>query len=118
MTNPLNIPPDAMPDAVVTVAVVLATVSVVVTEFVAGRIGLGAAMMAGYAQLDTPLVFGALAFIWPERTIAVLVYLFGAYVLVDGVAHEHGRSHSCRGIGPGRLGLRCVGRMGDAGPSA
>ncbi len=41
-------------------AIVLATVSVVVTEFVAGRIGLGAVMMTGYAQLDTPLVFGAL----------------------------------------------------------
>lgn len=32
------------------------------------------------------LLFGVLAFAWPERTIAVLVYLFGAYVLVDGVA--------------------------------
>jgi NitT/TauT family transport system permease protein len=41
-------------------AIVLATVSVVVTEFVAGRVGLGAVMMTGYAQLDTPLVFGAL----------------------------------------------------------
>jgi len=41
-------------------AIVLATVSVVVTEFVAGRIGLGAVMMTGYAQLDTPIVFGAL----------------------------------------------------------
>jgi NitT/TauT family transport system permease protein len=41
-------------------AIVLATVSVVVTEFVAGRVGLGAVMMAGYAQFDTPIVFGAL----------------------------------------------------------
>ena len=41
-------------------AIVLATVSVVVTEFVAGRVGLGAVMMTGYAQLDTPMVFGAL----------------------------------------------------------
>ena len=32
------------------------------------------------------LVFGVLAFIWPERTLTVLVYLFGAYVLVDGIA--------------------------------
>ena len=32
------------------------------------------------------LVFGALAFIWPEATLTVLVFLFGAYVLVDGVA--------------------------------
>src|SRR6476469_5105099 len=32
------------------------------------------------------LVFGALAFIWPETTLAVLVFLFGAYVLVDGLA--------------------------------
>ncbi len=44
----------------VRVAIVLATVSVVVAEFVAGRIGLGAVMMTGYAQLDTPMVFGAL----------------------------------------------------------
>ena len=32
------------------------------------------------------LVFGALAFIWPETTLTVLVFLFGAYVLVDGVS--------------------------------
>jgi uncharacterized membrane protein HdeD (DUF308 family) len=32
------------------------------------------------------IVFGILAFIWPERTLAVLVFMFGAYVLVDGVA--------------------------------
>jgi uncharacterized membrane protein HdeD (DUF308 family) len=32
------------------------------------------------------LVFGVLAFIWPEATLTVLVFLFGAYVLVDGVS--------------------------------
>ena len=32
------------------------------------------------------LVFGALAFIWPETTLTVLVFLFGAYVLVDGAS--------------------------------
>ena len=32
------------------------------------------------------IVFGILAFIWPERTLTVLVFLFGAYVFVDGVA--------------------------------
>jgi uncharacterized membrane protein HdeD (DUF308 family) len=32
------------------------------------------------------LVFGVLAFIWPATTLAVLVFLFGAYALVDGVA--------------------------------
>jgi uncharacterized membrane protein HdeD (DUF308 family) len=32
------------------------------------------------------MVFGILAFIWPATTLAVLVLLFGAYVLVDGVA--------------------------------
>jgi len=32
------------------------------------------------------VVFGILAFIWPETTLTVLVILFGAYVLVDGVA--------------------------------
>ena len=32
-------------------------------------------------------MFGVLAFIWPEQTLTtVLVFLFGAYVLVDGVA--------------------------------
>jgi uncharacterized membrane protein HdeD (DUF308 family) len=32
------------------------------------------------------IVFGILAFIWPGRTLAVLVFLFGAYALVDGIA--------------------------------
>jgi uncharacterized membrane protein HdeD (DUF308 family) len=32
------------------------------------------------------IAFGILAFIWPETTLTVLVILFGAYVLVDGVA--------------------------------
>jgi uncharacterized membrane protein HdeD (DUF308 family) len=32
------------------------------------------------------IVFGILAFIWPAMTLTVLVLLFGAYVLVDGVA--------------------------------
>jgi uncharacterized membrane protein HdeD (DUF308 family) len=32
------------------------------------------------------IVFGILAFVWPERTLTVLVFLFGAYVLVDGVS--------------------------------
>ena len=32
------------------------------------------------------IVFGILAFLWPEATLTVLVILFGAYVLVDGVA--------------------------------
>ena len=32
------------------------------------------------------LVFGVLAFINPETTLTVLVFLFGAYVFVDGVA--------------------------------
>jgi len=45
-----------------------------VTEFVAGRIGLGAVMMLGYAQLDTPLVFAALVVL----TAVGLVYYFAA----------------------------------------
>lgn len=32
------------------------------------------------------LVFGVLAFIWPEMTLTALVFLFGAYVLVDGIS--------------------------------
>ncbi len=32
------------------------------------------------------IAFGILAFIWPETTLTVLVFLFGAYVLVDGIA--------------------------------
>ena len=32
------------------------------------------------------IVFGILAFIYPDKTLTVLVFLFGAYVLVDGVA--------------------------------
>ncbi|MBV9172982.1 MAG: HdeD family acid-resistance protein [Chloroflexi bacterium] len=31
------------------------------------------------------VIFGILAFIWPGMTLAVLVILFGAYALVDGV---------------------------------
>ncbi|HYB70369.1 MAG TPA: ABC transporter permease subunit [Candidatus Bathyarchaeia archaeon] len=61
----------------VRVAVVLATVAVVVAEFVAGRIGLGAVMMVGYAQLDTPLVFAALFVL----TAVGLAYYFAAVAL-------------------------------------
>ncbi|HXJ78216.1 MAG TPA: ABC transporter permease [Candidatus Methylomirabilis sp.] len=61
----------------VRVAVVLATVSVVVAEFVAGRIGLGATMMVGYAQLDTALVFGALVVL----TLIGLAYYFGVFLI-------------------------------------
>jgi uncharacterized membrane protein HdeD (DUF308 family) len=32
------------------------------------------------------ILFGVLAFIWPETTLTVLVLLFGAYVLVDGAS--------------------------------
>lgn len=31
------------------------------------------------------ILFGLLAFFWPELTLILLVYLFGAYALVDGV---------------------------------
>jgi uncharacterized membrane protein HdeD (DUF308 family) len=31
------------------------------------------------------IVFGVLAFIWPHITLTALVFLFGAYALVDGV---------------------------------
>ena len=32
------------------------------------------------------IVFGVLAFAWPETTLTIMVILFGAYVLVDGAA--------------------------------
>jgi NitT/TauT family transport system permease protein len=54
--------------------VILATVSVVVAEFVAGRIGLGAVMMVGTAQLDSALVFAALVVL----TLIGLAYYFAA----------------------------------------
>lgn len=63
------------------VGVVLATVSVVVAEFVAGRVGLGAVMMVGYAQLDTPLVFGALFVL----SLVGLAYYFAALLLEAAV---------------------------------
>jgi NitT/TauT family transport system permease protein len=62
-------------------AIVLATVSVVVAEFVAGRIGLGAVMMMANAQVDTPLVFAALAAL---TLIAVACYF--AVVVAETLA--------------------------------
>jgi len=32
------------------------------------------------------IIFGVLAFVWPDSTLTVLVYLFGAYVLIDGAS--------------------------------
>lgn len=63
------------------VGVVLATVSVVVAEFVAGRVGLGAVMMVGYAQLDTPLVFAALFIL----SVVGVAYYFAALLLEAAV---------------------------------
>ena len=73
----------------VKVAVVLATVSVVVAEFVAGRVGLGAVMMVGYAQLDTPLVFGALFML----TAVGLAFYFAAVCLETAVLRWFNLSH-------------------------
>lgn len=47
------------------------------------------------------IIFGVLAIVWPGITALVLVLMFGAYALVDGIfalvaalrlAHQHGRS--------------------------
>ncbi len=32
------------------------------------------------------ILFGVLALVWPGPTLAVLVIMFGAYVLVDGIS--------------------------------
>ena len=46
------------------------------------------------------ILFGILAYVWPGITLASLVFLFGAYVLVDGVfaiiSAISGRQHSDR----------------------
>ncbi len=70
-------------------AVVLAVVSVVVAEFVAGRIGLGAVMMVGAAQLDAPLVFAALFVL----TLVGLAYYFVARLLELIVLHWFNLAH-------------------------
>lgn len=56
------------------VGVVLAVVSVVVAEFVAGRLGLGALMIVANAQLDSPLMFAALF----ALTLVGLMFYFTA----------------------------------------
>ena len=52
------------------------------------------------------IAFGVLAFIWPETTLTVLVFLFGAYVLVDGVALLVALARGERGRPAPRLGRR------------
>lgn len=32
------------------------------------------------------ILFGVMALVWPGPTLAVLVIMFGAYVLVDGIS--------------------------------
>lgn len=41
----------------------------------------GIVLLRGIAAI----VFGVAAFLWPGLTLAVLVFMFGAYILVDGV---------------------------------
>lgn len=69
--------------------VVLATVAVVVAEFVAGRIGLGAVLMLGTAQLDTALVFATLLVL----TLVGLAYYFAALLCEVAVLRWFNLAH-------------------------
>jgi NitT/TauT family transport system permease protein len=64
-------------------------VAVVVTEFVAGRIGLGAVLMLGTAQLDTPLVFATLFVL----TLVGLAYYFVALLVEVAVLRWFNLAH-------------------------
>ena len=47
------------------------------------------------------VLFGIAAFVWPQITLAVLVLLFGAYALVDGIfslVHAFGSGTEFRGL--------------------
>ena len=53
------------------------------------------------------VVFGILAFVWPELTLVALVFLFGAYALVDGVTaiYVGGRARAWWMVFAGVLGI-------------
>src|SRR5262249_10613732 len=55
------------------------------------------------------VLFGILAFAWPGMTLAVLVLLFGAYALVDGVL---GVIAAIRGDSDHRLAMAAEGVVG------
>ena len=44
------------------------------------------------------VIFGMLAFIWPGITLTALVFLFGAYALVDGAFLDYRRPSRAKGI--------------------
>ena len=60
------------------IGVVFATVSVVVAELVAGRIGLGSVIVVAYAENDSPLVYAAILGI----TVVGLAY-YSLVVVID-----------------------------------
>jgi uncharacterized membrane protein HdeD (DUF308 family) len=59
------------------------------------------------------VLFGFLAFVWPELTLVALVFLFGAYALVDGVTtlFVGGRARSWWMVFAGVFGIIAGGLM-------
>jgi uncharacterized membrane protein HdeD (DUF308 family) len=57
------------------------------------------------------IVFGVLAFVWPGVTLLTLVFLYGAFALVDGVCAVGAAVMGGKGMGP-RWWLALIGLLG------
>ena len=57
------------------------------------------------------IVFGVLAFVWPGITLLTLVFLYGAFALVDGVFSIGAAVMGGKGMGP-RWWLALIGLLG------